>query len=144
MCVATMWATAIAVLVYWITGVPWVLLLFAPASVAWGVAAWSFGKLCHFRFGWLTVLGWFHLAGLLLLGIVVGVGAAILYVNRTIPDKWKVAMYILYGLLMAFGPFVGRRLRKSSYKGIYGIAKDKLALLCRQTALSLARHTKAI
>lgn len=140
-CVAASWAALGAILVQWITGNPYALILFVPAAIAWALVAYQFGKTCGFRLNWLTVLGWFHLVGLVWFTVLVGGAAVMFYFADTIPDRWEIVLFIPYVLLaVVIGPITGMRPRRSGYAGIYGIAKERLARLCRETAVSLARQ----
>lgn len=142
-CIAATWAMALGICVVWLTGVAWVLVLVALAAIVCGLAAAWFAKSCGFRPGWLAVLGWFQLAGFFWLAVLVAGTLGAFHTAQWIPYRWNVELYVLYGLLLGCAALVRRSLRRASYKGVYGIAKEKLAGFCRRTAVALARQAQS-
>ncbi len=141
-CVAAMFAVAFGLLVTFVGRMPWAALLLIPAGPIWIISLWSFGKLCRFRAGWLSVLGWFHLAGLFWLALWMGLGVAVFYGADLIPEVRSFTVVSVFLGLMVLGLFLKKRVRRRSSKGIYSIAKEKLALFCRGTAVMLLRQEK--
>ena len=58
-------------------------------------------------------------------------------------SRWDFVVYLVFLLLVICGSLVRRRQQRSSYKGVYGIAKDRFAVFCRQIAVAQIRQSES-
>ncbi|MBU0716685.1 MAG: hypothetical protein KJ749_00415 [Planctomycetes bacterium] len=146
-CVLYMWLVALGVVLLWFGLYPGFVLLSIPALTAWGFVFHEFGKACHFKTGWISVLSWYHLAGLTQLCLWIVLGFATVTVSDVCsgagwnPDK---VLFCILGALIAVGTLLKWKPRRQSdntthTRGVYCIARDKLHVFSREFVVEQAR-----
>lgn len=130
LCVAALLGTGFGwITTWWAGGMPCGYFLMIPALIVWPCAFYSFGKLCGFKLGWVSILGWYHLAGFSVL-VPIALLAVFSAIVEKLPTPW-VTGSIGIALLFVVVDY-GRR--------VYKTAKEKLDLFCRGVAVALARE----
>lgn len=135
-----MWVSLLGALTALVSRSPWVFVLLVSGALVWVVSFAAFGRLCRLRSGWLGVLGWFHVAGLLWFGMCAGCAVPIYILYDDVPRKVWFVIYTAIVIGALFGPRLRILQRVSVIDAPYRIARDKLALICRKIVVELAHQ----
>ena len=117
------------IITWWAGGMPCGYFLMIPALIVWPYAFYSFGKLCGFRLGWVSILGWYHVAGFSVL-VPIALLAAFSAGLEKLHTPWVTGSVRI--VLLVVVVVFGRR--------AYKTAKEKLDSFCRGVAVALARQ----
>ena len=143
-CVAAMWSVAAGAVILVPGGMLCGVVLLAPAPFVWAWAIYRFGSTCNFKPGWVSVLGWYHLAGFLPLLVWAIFGAAIFLLPQDL--QTASAMFLLFLFLLAVAVafrLLGRpRGLESGVLAPYRTAKRKLHVFCWALAVAEAKRAR--